>query len=52
MTNVLVKPLGWAKNEKVTSPQLNLLQQEVANSIDKTGDNVSDGGGIDRKSVV
>lgn len=35
-----IKPAGWAVNEKLTSAQMNALDTDHANAIDKTGDTV------------
>jgi len=35
-----VKPGGWALNEKLTSGQINQLDINVSNAVDKTGDTV------------
>ena len=46
MTFSRIKVVGWQVNEKVTSPQLNQLDLDHFNSLDKTGDNSTNGGGI------
>lgn len=46
MTFSRIKTVGWQVNEKVTSAQLNQLDLDHFKSLDKTGDNLSNGGGI------
>lgn len=46
MTFSRIKPVGWQVNEKVTSPQLNQLDLDHSKAVDKTGDNLTNGGGI------
>ena len=46
MTFSRIKAVGWQVNEKVTSPQLNQLDLDHSKSLDKTGDNATNGGGI------
>ena len=46
MTFSRIKSVGWQVNEKVTSAQLNQLDLDHSRSVDKTGDNVSTGGGV------
>lgn len=46
MTFSRIKNTGWVVNEKVTSPQLNQLDLDHFNSLDKTGDNLTNAGGI------
>jgi hypothetical protein len=41
-----IKPYGWQVNEKITSPQITQLDINVSNALDKTGDNMSTGGGV------
>jgi hypothetical protein len=41
-----IKPYGWARNEKITSPQMTQLDINVSTAVDKTGDNAGNGGGI------
>lgn len=36
-----VKPTNWAANEKLTSTQMNQLDTNVANALDKTGDSLT-----------
>ena len=44
MTFSRIKTHGWQVNEKVTSPQLNQLDLDHSNAVDKTGDNAGTGG--------
>lgn len=46
MTFSRIKAVGWQVNEKVTSGQLNQLDLDHFHSLDKTGDNLSNSGGI------
>ena len=46
MTFSRIKAVGWAVNEKVTSAQLNQLDLDHSKSVDKTGDNLTNSGGI------
>jgi hypothetical protein len=46
MTFPLIKPYGWQTNEKLLSTQLNTMQTNMSNALDKTGDNAGNGGGI------
>lgn len=39
-------PVGWVTNEPLTHTQLNQINTNLTNALDKTGDNVASGGGI------
>lgn len=41
MSFVRVKPLGWSINEKLTSGQMNQLDTDHADAVDKTGDTIT-----------